>query len=156
VTGWAAHSVLVSHVRVCTQFGVLDVAVRERPEGDWYARLDTSHPQLRLLPGYLGASRDGAVARLLWAVERVDRRDRPGPPREQVTCCPCEPPVRVRLELPSQATVGLAVAQTATQVWVVWQQSGTPVADWVPLTSVSELATGRTWLPRHRRARPTL
>lgn len=144
----------VSHTRLSTQFGLLDVAVRQRPEGDWYACLDTSHPQLRHLPGFVGPSHEQAVAGLLTAVGLAERGDWALPLAGSDDCSSCEPAVRVRVALASQTVVGFAVAQTASQVWVVWEHERhtTTSTAWVPVAAVSQLATGRRWLLRHRHA----
>ena len=142
----------MSHVQLSTQFGLVDVAVRQRAEGDWYACLDTSHPQLRHLPGAVGDNEAHAVAGLLRLVEQTERGSWSSPPPAQEDCVACEPAVRVRIALAHQSVVGFAVAHTAALVWVVWEQGrGAPTAAWVPVASVSELSTGRAWSARHRR-----
>lgn len=140
----------VSHERVPTRFGWLDVAVLQRPAGGWYACVDTSHPLLRRLPGAVADSREDALGALLQMVEQT-QDDTWSVPAGRSSSFPCAPPVRVRITLPRQTVVGFAVAQADAQVWAVWEERDCSTAGaWVPVDSVAQLASGRLWRARGR------
>ncbi len=129
---------------ISTRFGVLEVEVSQRlGDGRVAAKLVRRHPRLGAVAGAVGDHEQEAIRNLCSAIERFGC-DWPLPPAREPRAYQLQDAATpVTFLWAGEQRHGYAVAYTADEVWIAWEQAhGHDRADWVPAETVERVPSG--------------